>query len=354
MIKFFVSSLLISIVVAHRSDIKPVDTICKYFVEEDRGYVAQCQDVKLSDESQHVRFTGVQVEKKTNEDVKFLDIVPPSTISFFPSEDIFTYYVGLKNVEACNVNIEKLDYIYNCYELLNITLSNNHINEVTFDTFFLCRDLLFLDLSHNQIKDIPDNTFSQPLNLRELNLSFNRIEKLSRKHFKPAKKLRKINLHANNIQKLPHDVFNDLFDLNTLDLSQNPITMLDPRFFDYVMFLEDLNLSGTALRKFLPGTFKSLKRLKTLDISSNFLQSLDGEMLAKNNELNVLKISQCSINEIGQHFFDKLPKLDLVESRGNRCFDGLAFGNNDKIKQTFSTCIENDDRKRREPRNDEL
>lgn len=355
MIKILVvSSLLISIVLAHTSDVKPVDVHCKYYVDDERGYVAKCEDVKLADQSQHVRFTGVQVEKKTNEDVKFLDIVPPSDIKFFPSKDIFTYYVGLQNVEACNVNIEKLDYIYNCFELVNITLSNNQISEIEFDTFFLCRDLLFLDLSYNQIKDIPENTFSQPSNIIELNLSINRIEKLTRKHFKPMKKLRKVNLHANNIQKLSHDIFNDLFDLNTLDLSHNPIISLDSRFFDFVMFLENLNLAGTNLRKFLPGTFKSLKRLKTLDISANFFQSLDGEMLAKNGELHTLKISQCSINEIGEHFFDKLPKLSLVESRGNRCFDGLAFSNNDEIKQKFATCIENDERKRRAVRGEEL
>lgn len=58
MIKFLISSLLVSLVLAHQGDIKPVDTFCNYFIDEERGYVAKCQDVKLGDKSQHVRFTG--------------------------------------------------------------------------------------------------------------------------------------------------------------------------------------------------------------------------------------------------------------------------------------------------------
>lgn len=346
---FLIFSFIISASFAHREDFAPpVDTICKYFIDEENGYTAKCENVNYLDDKGRIRFTGVQMEKKTNEDVKQLEIVPPSKTKLVPSDDIFTYYVNLQNLEMRDVGLEKLDYIVNCFDLDSINFSNNHIREVMHDTFFVCRDLMYLDLSYNEITSIHENTFKKPKNIIELNLSFNRIEKISRKHFMSIKKLRKLNLHGNNIKKVTYDVFNDLYDLITLDLSQNPIEIIDSRFFDFVMFLEELNLSATNIRKFMPGTFKSLKRLKSLDISSNFLQYLDGEMLVKNNELEKLKISQCSLYAIGRHFLDKVPKLNHLESKGNQCFDGIATGNVEEIRNKAMKCLENDEIRKRE------
>lgn len=345
---FFILLFIFSLSIAHREDIVPTDTICKYFMDEEYGYTVQCEEVKYVDDRERIRFTGLQMEGKTNEDVKHLTIAPPSKATLIPSDDIFLYYMNLQSLEMKNVGLEKVDYIVNCYDIDTLNLSNNHIREVTHDAFFVCRDLMYLDLSYNEISSIHDNTFNKPKDLVELNLSFNRIEKISRKLFKPIKKLRKINLHGNNIKKLPYDVFNDLYDLISLDLSQNPFDAIDARFFDFVMFLEELNLSATSIRKFVPGTFKSLKRLKTLDISANFLQHLDGEMLVKNADLQTLKISQCSLYAIGKHFFDKVPKLATVESKGNQCFDGIVTGGVEDIREKLMKCLENDEIRKRE------
>jgi Leucine-rich repeat (LRR) protein len=353
-------SLILSIILiadvshSHKDDATPVDTICEYFLDDERGYVARCPSVILKTEDQHVRFTGTQVEKKTNEDVKYLEIVPPSNIAFLPSLDLFAYYVNLESLDVRNVNIQVLDYIYNCFPLVYITLSHNHIQEVIHDAFFVCRDLQILDLSHNAIQNIHENAFGQSKHMIELDISFNRLTTISRKLFKPVKNLRKLNLENNQIKSLPFNVFNDLFDLVTLDLSNNAITMLDGRLFDFVMHLEWLDLSRTNTRKFTPGLFKSLKRLKYLDISSNPLRTLDGEMLTKNNDLLELRANDCSISDVGKHFFDKITKLTLVEAKENQCVNGVFKGTVDEIQLKFDICIKNADSKRREPHNGEL
>lgn len=351
----FVFLFYASFVNSHKNDeIAPSDTVCDYIVDEVKGYVARCSNIILKDESEHVRFTGVQADKKTNEDVKYLEIVQPSNIKFIPSQDIFTYFMNLENLDVRNVNVEVLDYIYNCYPLVYITLSHNHIREILYDAFFVCRDLKKLDLSHNIISNIHENAFGPTKNLVELDVSYNQLSTLSRKLLKPIKSLRKLNLKNNKLKTIPFNVFNDLFDLQVLDVSNNPLSMLDSRLFDFLMFLEDLNLSTTYIKKFAPGTFKSLKRLKYLDISGNSLHTLDGEMLSKNSEMEELRINRMQLFDVGRHFFDKINKLALIEAAENKCIDGIFKGTVDEIREKFETCISNSDNKRRDPQNVEL
>ena len=84
--------------------------------------------------------------------------------------------------------------------------------------------------------------------------------------------------------------------------------------------------------------------MKSLDISSNLLQNLDGEMLVANGNLEKLRINHCSLLGMGKHFFDRLPNLNYVDSKGNPCYDGEVSGNSDHIKTYFNKCFENEGR----------
>lgn len=336
--------LLIAILVqcavdAHKEGKPPRDVTCNY-KKDDRGYVCEVENLKLSDIDDRVRFTGTQLPGKTNEDVEYLQI-KSSECNVVPSEDIMYYLTNLKKLEMKGVAVTKVDPIVNCMPLHFIDFSGNQIKRIDAGVFIECESLEILDLSRNILKRIHDNAFSSLNALVELDLSSNNLDKLYRKILKPLKKLKKLSLNTNKIVDLPADLFNDLFQLVELDLSNNPLNRLDFRTFDFTIHIEVLRLKNSNLIKLHQFVLKNLRRLRFLDLSDNDLMHIGGQLLSTNTQIEELHMNQIRLNDMGRHFFDKLDKLKAFEAKGNKCVDGVFVGDVVAIRSKFLKCFEN-------------
>lgn len=342
----FVLAYLVASAFTHKGETERRDIKCNY-IEDDRGYVCEIVNLKLYHEDDWLRFTGQQLSKNTNEDVRYLHI-RSSECHIVPSENIFSYFMNLEMLEMKGVGVKQLDPIINCFPLELIILSQNQITSLGAGVFIECEKLDTLDLSENEISKINDNAFSSLKYLTNLDLSKNKLTKITRKSFKPMKKLRKLSLQGNKLKETPHDVFNDLFDLLELDLSDNPLTRIDFRVFDFTIHIETLRLRGTEIKKLHQFTFNNLRRLRYLDLSNNDLKDIDNEMLITNKEIVEIRLDNCSIETIGRQFFDKLNKLTIFYANQNQCVDGVFRGDPVSIRPNFLNCFENwDQRKER-------
>ncbi|RZC42358.1 uncharacterized protein BDFB_009840, partial [Asbolus verrucosus] len=134
----------------------------------------------------------------------------------------------------------------------------------SFYTYPPCPQVTILDLSHNEFQIFPE----------DLNIYTNLIY---------------LNLSHNKIQSLGVGAFRKLRNLQRLDLTYN-------KFSDW------MDIRSNA--------FAFAKSLIVLDFSHNPLRSLPGE---KNplqiNSLEILRLNNCSIDNLNNKFFEKLPRL---------------------------------------------
>lgn len=328
----------------HRESSKELKIVeCDYFIDKtgQGGYTSQCQNLKLIEDDEEVRFTGKRLSGTSNEDVVTLHIDISSTVNFIPSTNIFTYYPNLRRLDMHNIAVKKITYIVNCFPLEYINLDGNQINQIDADVFTDCEILEVLKIKMNEINKIHDNAFGPLRNLIELDLSYNKIEIITRKMLNPMKKLQKLDLLWNAIKIFSADNFNDLHNLKFLDLSVNPLTGVDHRQFDFNVNLETFHVSGTQIRKFPVGIFRNLRRLRFLDISNNQLRVLDGDLLKYNTDLEDLNIDKTSLKYLGSNFFDKISRISVVHARQNACIDGVLAGNVYTIRPQFLKCMDN-------------
>lgn len=327
---------------AHKETNTLRDVNCN-FIQDDRGYVCELENLKLIQEDDQLRFTGTQLGQNTNEDVTCLHIKSSSQVHIVPSENIFNFFTNLVKLVMKKVGVQKVDPIINCYPLELIDLSENQITSLDAGVFIECEALEILDLSSNEIVKIHENSLSSLGALQELDLSHNKIGRISRKTIKPMKNLRKLSLQSNSIKELAHDTFNDMFHMTELDLSDNPLARLDFRSFDFTIHVETLRLKGLKINKFHQFTFKNLRRLRNLDISDNIIRHVENELMSTNAELIELRMDNCGIQTIGRQFFDRLNKLNLFAANNNKCVDGVFRGQVISIRPNFLKCMDNFD-----------
>lgn len=329
---------LINLASSHTDSKNKRDVPCK-FINDDRGYVCEIENLKLYEQDDWLRFTGEQLKGMNNEEVTYLHIRSSETYHV-PSENIFSYFTNLVNLEMKGVSVKRLDPIVNCFPLVKIILSENKIKLIDAGVFIDCEHLEILDLSKNEIEKIHDNAFGSLNTLEVLDLSNNKITKLTRKIIKAVKNLKKLSLNSNLLKEFSHDTFNDMFHLTELDLSNNPLKRLDFRSFDFTIHIQRLHLRETEIKKFHPFTFKNLRRLEFIDISNNNFNHLKNDLLSTNGELLEVRMDKIGMRAMGRQFFDKLNKLRLISANENKCVDGVFRGDVVQIRPNFLKCFD--------------
>lgn len=140
-----------------------------------------------------------------------------------------------------------------------------------------------LDVSDNKLQEIFIS--KTVVNLTATNNRINEVQ------CERGLKLERLRLGRNNIYA---DVFQcikfSMF-LRTLDLSNNPIGYLNIDSFTEVQNLEELNLANTELKKITYGVLGYQSNLRMLDISDNDLAKMDYYVLASLKNLEMLDIS---------------------------------------------------------------
>ncbi|XP_012157480.1 uncharacterized protein LOC101458689 [Ceratitis capitata] len=237
-------------------------------------------------------------------------------------------------------------------------LRDNQLTRVDKSMFVDLQLLGRLYLSNNLIRDIDKDTFGTLKHLKFMDLSGNRLKHVRREYFAPLVSLEELNLSQNYIEALESYCFNKLKNLRVLDISNNPLVQLTKDIFMDELPLTYLNLRNTSLRKIELHTFKSLQNLNELNLEHNELNPADihkldvpslrslylshndfshtrvggitAGMFDKMRSLQLLTMSNCSLDTIPDEIFTKntnLVKLDMCDNRitvmNRNIFNGL-------------------------------
>lgn len=147
------------------------------------------------------------------------------------------------------------------------------------------------------LKRTPSIHISAP-HLREFSLSNGNIEFINRATFRNMKNLGKLSIWRQKMRILPYDVFDDLKNLTDLILGANKIEKLPTNIFSKAV------------------------NLKSLYLSSNKLYSLPKDLFANNLQLESIWVADNNIIMI-EVDFTLLPSIQLINLRGNACFDSF-------------------------------
>ncbi|XP_068916378.1 leucine-rich repeat protein SHOC-2 [Tenebrio molitor] len=151
----------------------------------------------------------------------------------------------------------------------------------------------FTDCKYNSLTSLPDGL--DP-NVTVLDLSYNEFQVFP-EDINYYTNLRSLNLSHNKIQSLGVGTFGQLRNLELLDLTYN-------------MFSDWMDIRSNI--------FTSTKKLYFLDFSHNPLRSLPGE---KNPlqivSLRILRLNNCSIENLNNKILEKLPNLTELHLAGN-------------------------------------
>lgn len=187
----------------------------------------------------------------------------------------------------------------------SLRLNNNMLEKLLTPTV---RDL---EMNDNRMQEIYISS-----SMVNLSASNNRINEIQ---CDQSLRIERLRLAKNNIFS---DVFNCLKytrSLKTLDLSNNPLGFLNVDSFSEATQLEELNLASTDLKKLSFGLFGQQSNLRYLDISGNDLGKIDYYMLASLSSLEAINIGGNKLKE-----FSGYKKLREI----SKSFDSIGLENN--------------------------
>uniref|UniRef100_A0AAG5D0G2 Membrane glycoprotein lig-1 n=1 Tax=Anopheles atroparvus TaxID=41427 RepID=A0AAG5D0G2_ANOAO len=194
------------------------------------------------------------------------------------------------------------------YEIYELNLAYNNLEELNELTFLKFYSLETLNLSNNRIQTIGNLTFGSLIRLVELDLSFNLLHTLEVQAFDRLYALEELVLRENCLVTLaPHQFyFND--HLSSLLLDHNQLAFLPTTLFDPITMVDEiyeLDLSNNNFRR-MP--YIETKEIALLKIDHNHI-----ETLTVNQSFNVraLQIQFNNVYDADLFKFSRAEHIDL-------------------------------------------
>jgi Leucine-rich repeat (LRR) protein len=264
--------------------------------------------------------------------------------------------------------------------LLKLYLDNNHIHLIEEGAFKSLIVLEILNLNYNNLSLFQDSHFKDLNNLFSLEIkgnslgmkenkelvrmtsltslviNENQIESLSEIKLNGSKMFKILEIASNQIKSVRAEDFKTIRFISTLDLSFNQISEIENSSFVELKFLLFLRLTGNRIKtidnliiNYLPLRaielgfnqieeinleFKKFTKLKFLNLTSNGLRNIDFLDFSYHPEITVLDLSVNLIENITNHRFEALVKLEKINLSKNpiRYFKHISF-NSSKIKE---------------------
>lgn len=182
----------------------------------------------------------------------------------------------------------------------------------------LLLQVVILDLSINNFKKVPD--LSQFKALRSLNLSYNVISTLDTTSLTGLDQLQVLDLSHNAFQKwmdIDLNAISTATSLSELDLSYNALHNL-PEIQNPLKSnsLQILRIANCSINNLYSDAFGELRNLKELYMARNQLPLLRTSI--KHGTLEILDMSQCGLKWFYKEAFEELPALQkLILSKNN-------------------------------------
>lgn len=228
-------------------------------------------------------------------------------------------------------------------EVQSFIASHNAIEMIPNDLFKNMEKLNEIDLSFNEILHFNETTFSRPndtVSLTILNISNNRLENVTFEDSGKWGKLRSLDLSHNRIEKLEIKV--ELPELETIDLSFNILKFLlpfharnlrrflasnnefmgipDRLFNEMEETLTEIDFSFNKIARIYDFVFENLKTLAILNMSHNCIISLETttENAWNFHRLKMLDLSYNRIENVNANLFAKAENLEEFHLENNR------------------------------------
>ncbi|XP_054915360.1 LOW QUALITY PROTEIN: toll-like receptor 13 [Poeciliopsis prolifica] len=213
-------------------------------------------------------------------------------------------------------------YFKPCVNVVELDLSENHIQSIDKNAFTSIRNLTILRMSRNKLRSVP--TAIQTLqNLSKLDLSSNMISTLTCQDFSNQTRLKELSLQNNSIHKLTECAFKGLVQLQVLKLQSNQITDLKGAFKASLPNLKQLHLNGNKLTAIRKGELEGLKSVWNLSLHQNQIKILDeGCFVGLLNLTDIqLQLNDITTNTLKTSPFKGLSNLKRLYLNDNRIKD---------------------------------
>ncbi|RVE41760.1 hypothetical protein evm_013589 [Chilo suppressalis] len=248
-----------------------------------------------------------------------------------------------------------------------LTLDNNNIHYITTSDLDNFPSLEYLNLDFNKIVKFPSQitNFSLAYKLKELRLSYNYITNVSREFLRELSELQSLDLSYNRLHNISDRCFENLGNLVYLSLAGNDLELIAEKAFYALPKLEVLDLQENRLEEFSLEYFSNVSSedaafavnvsynqltslvggltvsINILDLSHNLLESLsisffeaikssirqvllfDNRLMHIDNlgflpKLQILSISNNSINSIKRRAFAEIPEMQILDLSHNK------------------------------------
>ncbi|KFB37606.1 AGAP001706-PA-like protein [Anopheles sinensis] len=194
------------------------------------------------------------------------------------------------------------------YEIYDLNLAYNNLEELNELTFLKFYSLETLNLSNNRLQTVGNLTFGSLIRLVELDLSFNLIHTLEVQAFDRLYALEALILRENCLVTLaPHQFhFND--HLSSVLLDHNQLAFLPPVLFDPITMVDEIYELDLSNNNFHRMPYIESKEISLLKIDHNHI-----ETLTVNRSFNVraLQIQHNNIYDADLFKFNRAEHIDL-------------------------------------------
>lgn len=170
----------------------------------------------------------------------------------------------LEQLDLSRNNLESITNIrFEIESLKTLLLDYNKLLEIP---LLRTSQLLELSLSNNMIQQILPNRFMSLISLKKLSLKKNRIENIEKNAFLGLKKLEYLDLSNNILKQLPYDWVVPLGNLKHLNVNSNNFTSIFNIPVRYVSSLEHLSVKNNDFNEISTRELNALPNSTTLHI----------------------------------------------------------------------------------------
>lgn len=257
---------------------------------------------------------SIQIANDDIESIVTLNLSNKELTSVSTGDNIFKYFINLKELDLSNNNITSINPITNSnIELEKLNISNNNFIDSSKESSITSKlykipSLTELDISNNKLKYLTN--INQLVNLKRLNAYNNEIIDL--KGLSDLTTLEYLNLGENYTKNTIENLnaLNTLTSLKYFDFSDNKTSNI----IDYVIHmtnLEELVLETNNITN-INENIKYLSNLRSLNLYNNQINSVEKLLPLKDNLENLI-LQKNFLNNVNDFLqMTKLKKLDIA------------------------------------------
>ncbi|XP_037811189.1 protein toll-like [Lucilia sericata] len=215
--------------------------------------------------------------------------------------------------------IEPADIFRHQTKLIELSLRNNKLTNLTENLFYYSSTLKSLDLENNLIEVLQPDIFKPLINLIRLNLSSNKLIALPQGLLDNNKNLIELSLGHNQVQmkNLPSNLLANLPHLYEV-LLECGLEELPPTIFHNSKNILSLTITGNKFTELPEDLFKSQQHLKFLNISNNNLLHLPETFLQNTTDLQIFDVSYNNLTLFSSNMFHSCRELEVLLLNNNK------------------------------------